>query len=382
MVFVPTRGDAPLRIGRHVRQFPDAPLTGTVSSDVYTDPVRFELERERVLNRNWLLAGRSSDVAATGDWLSFETHGETVVVTRQADGSLAGFHNVCSHRGPSFVTDAKGCGAKRFTCPYHGWVYDTTGALVGVPQREFFNPSDLEGRSAPKIAADEWGGFVWVNLAGPDRAVPLLDAIGADIVTDLGNFRMEDMIVTDILEWEVPVSYKAIVDGFNEVYHATQLHGSDANFTKASLNTSYHLTGNNSMMFVPRHSSLDKLEETGDHLRYTICHYVLFPNTVFNCNPEHIQVFNPIPIDVDRTRFLCWELIYPGDQNDPEYAAYYTKTMAHWEALKFIVGQDIAIYDQLKRTKRSSAYVENVLGNRECKIVKYHEIMDEQIQDR
>ena len=26
----------------------------------------------------------------------------------------------------------------------------------------------------------------------------------------------------------------------------------------------------------------------------------MFPNTVFNCNPEHIQVFNPIPIDVDR----------------------------------------------------------------------------------
>jgi phenylpropionate dioxygenase-like ring-hydroxylating dioxygenase large terminal subunit len=382
MVFVPTRGDAPLRIGRHVRQLPDAPLTGTVSSDVYTDPVRFELERERVLNRNWLLAGRSTDVPHTGDWLSFETHGETMIVTRQPDGSLAAFHNVCSHRGTAFVPDAKGCGAKRFTCPYHGWVYDTTGALVGVPQREFFDPAHLDGLRPPKIAAGEWGGFVWVNLAGPENAMPLLESIGADIVNDLGLFRMEDMVVAEVVEYDVPVSYKAIVDGFNEVYHATQLHGSDANFTKASLQTAFHLTGNNSMMFVPRHSSLDKLEETGDHLKYTICHYVLFPNTVFNCNPEHIQVFNPIPIDVDRTRFLCWELIYPGAKGEAEYDRYYDKTMAHWEVLKHIVGQDIGIYEQLKRTKRSSAYIENVLGNRECKIVNYHKIMDAQIQDQ
>ena len=43
---------------------------------------------------------------------------------------------------------------------------------------------------------------------------------------------------------------------------------------------------------------------------------MVFPNTVFNCNPGHLQVFNPIPIDVDRTKFLCWQLVYPGDHDD------------------------------------------------------------------
>jgi hypothetical protein len=28
---------------------------------------------------------------------------------------------------------------------------------------------------------------VWINLAGPDAAPPLLDAIGPEIVTDLGR---------------------------------------------------------------------------------------------------------------------------------------------------------------------------------------------------
>ena len=237
-------------------------------------------------------------------------------------------------------------------------MYDTTGLVVGVPDRDDFDPADLEGLRSPAVAADEWGGWVWINLAGPDAAPPLIEAIGPEISADLGRFRMEDMILHEVLEWDVPVNYKAIVDGFNEIYHTKQLHHVDASWTKASRNTSFHIVGDNYMCFVPRADNLDKLTEDPDHHRYAICHYVVFPNTVFNCNPEHVQVFNPIPIDVDRTRFLCWQLIYPGDLDDPEYADYYARTMRHWEVLKGVVAEDIEIYDQLARTKRSSGYTQ------------------------
>jgi phenylpropionate dioxygenase-like ring-hydroxylating dioxygenase large terminal subunit len=137
----------------------------------------------------------------------------------------------------------------------------------------------------------------------------------------------------------------------------------------------------NYMCFVPRHDRREQLAEEWDHHKWAICHYVVFPNTVFNCNPEHIQVFNPIPIDVDRTRFLCWQLIYPGDEGDPEYAAYRANMQRHWDRLKVVVGEDIAIYDQLARTKRSSAYTQNILNERECKIAHYHRLIDAMIRD-
>src|SRR4029078_8876535 len=114
--------------------------------------------------------------------------------------SLAAFHNVCQHRGPAFVTEWKGCGARRFTCPYHGWVYDTTGKVVGVPERIDFNPEHLAGARAPVVAAGEWGGVVWVNLAGPEKAPSLIDWIGPEIAVDLGRFRMEDMALGAGLE--------------------------------------------------------------------------------------------------------------------------------------------------------------------------------------
>ncbi len=350
-----------------------------MSSNAYTDPVQFELEREKVLSKQWLLAGRSSQVASPGDWISYEGHGETVVITRQPDGSLAGFHNVCRHRGPAFVTALRGCGARRFSCPYHGWVYDTQGVVVGVPEREDFSEEHLADLRAPAVAAQEWAGWVWINLAG-DHAPALIDTIGPEIALDLGKFRMEDMVVHDILEWDVPVSYKAIVDGFNEIYHTTALHHVPPTWTKSARDSSFHILGNNYMCFVPRAEQRDELASDWDHHKHAICHYVVFPNTVFNCNPNHLQVFNPIPIDVDRTRFLCYELIYDGDRNDPEYEQYYQATMIHWDRLKAVVAEDIGIYEQLERTKRSSAYTAHVLSSRECKLAHYHETMARLIQ--
>ena len=97
--------------------------------------------------------------------------------------------------------------------------------------------------------------------------------------------------------------------------------------------------------------------------------------------PVSTQVTQPIPIDVDRTRFLCWELVYPGDKNDPEYQEYWKRTMAHWEGLKGVVGEDIGIYDQLARTKQASGYREHILSARECKIHRYHETMAQKIRD-
>jgi choline monooxygenase len=378
MVYVPTRGDLPARVGPGI---PATPLYGPrkMSRNPYTDPVQYELERERVLATHWIPAARSTDVPNAGDWTSYEGHGETVVITRQPDGSLSAFQNVCRHRGPAIVTDWTGCGARRFTCPYHGWVYDTTGKLVGVPDREDFDEEHLRDVRAPKVAADEWGGFIWINLAG-DAAGSLAEAIGPEIMADLGAFRMEDMVVHEIVEWDVPVSYKAIIDGFNEVYHVAELHHSPPAFTKQARQAPFHIVGDNYMCFVPRPDTLDKLAETGDHHRYTICHYVVFPLAVFNCNPEHIQMFHPIPIGVDRTRFLCWELVYTGDKDDPEYQEYWERTMKHWDGLKRVVGEDIAIYEQLARTKQASGYTEHILSARECKIHRYHETMARKIQ--
>jgi phenylpropionate dioxygenase-like ring-hydroxylating dioxygenase large terminal subunit len=261
-------------------------------------------------------------------------------------------------------------------------MYDTTGKVIGVPEKVDFDAEQLRDLRAPSIAVDEWGGWIWVNLEGAEPKTSLRDWIGGDIMDDLGRYRMEDMVLHEVLEWDVPVSYKAIVDGFNEIYHATSLHNVGPEWTRSAKDATFHVVNDhNYMCFVPRKQYRDELAEEWDHQRFAICHYVVFPNTVFNCNPEHVQVFNPIPIDVDRTRFLCWELVYPGDDADPEYTAYKARMLEHWEHLKVVVGEDIDVYNLLARTKRSSQYKRNILSSREFKIAHYHELMGKMIQD-
>jgi phenylpropionate dioxygenase-like ring-hydroxylating dioxygenase large terminal subunit len=374
-VHVARRGGLPQRAGVGVPNVPDHGPS-TMSAEVYRDGDRFERERTRVLTSHWLLAGRVEQIPEPGDWITYEGHDESIVVTRQPDGSLAAFHNVCAHRGPAIVTELTGCGARRFTCPYHGWVYDTAGRLVGVPEREDFDSAHLDTR-APAVAVDVWAGWIWINMLGPDRAPSLVDSIGAEIVADLGAFRMEDMVLHEVLEFDVPVNYKAVVDGFNEIYHVTELHHVPPAFTKSAREATFHIVGDNYMCFVPKPEFVDELADPDyDHHRFAICHYLVFPNTVFNCNPEHIQVFQPIPLGVDRTRFLCWEIVYRGGHDDPEYQRYFRRTMAQWEGLKHVVGEDIGIYEQMARTKRSTGFTTQILSARECKIAHYHEQMD------
>ncbi len=378
MVFRPSRGDAPARIGPGVTpQHP--PVTQSISADVYRDPMRYELEVERVLRASWLIAGRSSEMANDGDWITYEGHGDTVIVNRLPGGGVAAFHNVCQHRGARLTRGmTSGCD-RRFTCPWHGWVYDQTGDLVGVPERQDFDPASLEGLRSPKVAAEEWGGWVWINLAGPGAAPPLADWIGSEIIVDLGRFAMEDMVLHEKLVVDLDVNYKTVVDGFNEVYHATELHHSGPAFARSARDTAFHLSGPNAMMFVPRP---DQLAATGDHHRNTICHYVIFPTSVFNNNPDQIQLFQSIPLGPERTRFITWELIYgPQTDEDPAvYEAYRTGTLRRWDELKKVVSEDVFVFNELSATRHSMAFQRNRFGRGEVKIAAYHRTMDHCIQ--
>lgn len=374
MVFAPTRGDAPLRHGEGVPLLPEGAQASELDASVYLDPERFERERIKVLNANWQIICRSSEMAGVGDHVVWEGHGETIVVTRRRDGGVSGFHNVCLHRGARIVKES-GTGARRFNCRWHNWVYDVEGKVIGVPDREDFCPSQLEGLASPPVECAEWGGWVWAVLAGPGVAPPLLEWLGEDVLAELGAYRMEDMILVDKLTWDLPVNWKVVVDGFNENYHAPALHKVSAQDAKDGRESTFATFGPHGMMVVPYKGVLPKLKETRDHQGLAICHYTIFPTAVFNNNPHHIQLFRSVPISVDRTRFETWELQY-DPQGDAEYLEAVTK---HWERLKVVVAEDVEIYGEVGATRNSSAYKRNLFNDHECKITHFHEVVQQML---
>lgn len=372
MVFSPTRGELPARFGPGI---PNVPPIGpaTLAADVYRDPQRYERERTRILNRSWQLICRSEQIPNPGDHHVWEGHGESIVITRRNDGGLAGFHNVCQHRGARIVAES-GTDARRFTCRWHNWAYDIEGKVTGVPDRPDFDPQALAGLCAPALDLGEWGGWVWAVLAGPGAAGPLEDWIAPEIAADLGAFHMEDMKLVEKVEWVVDVNWKVSIDAFSEYYHAQALHQMPAKDVKDARHSTIDVFGRNAMSVVPFLGVLKELQQTLDHTSFAICNYSLFPTAVANCQRLHTQVFRAVPLSVDQTRFEAWELRY--DSDDPDYLA---QVDFMWAIYKQVIQQDVDEWADVAAVKHSSAYRQNILNDRECIVTHFHRVCEDML---
>ena len=89
-------------------------------------PDVYDEERERIWWGDWVCVGRTEELPSPGDYIVRDLAGESIFITRNAEGELHGFYNVCSHRGTKFLDDEPAAGhvRKAFACPYHAWAYD------------------------------------------------------------------------------------------------------------------------------------------------------------------------------------------------------------------------------------------------------------------
>jgi phenylpropionate dioxygenase-like ring-hydroxylating dioxygenase large terminal subunit len=123
--------------------------------------------KQPVLRRFWYAV---LPVAALRDGPQpFRLLGEDIVLFLDADGGPAALKDRCCHRTAKL---SKGrCVEGLLTCGYHGWTYDRTGRVVGIPQ---FDPGAVLPRHAtPAYHCIERGGYAWVALDEP--LLPLFD---------------------------------------------------------------------------------------------------------------------------------------------------------------------------------------------------------------
>ena len=74
----------------------------------YHSAALFELERREVFLTHWQVVGHVCDLAAPGDWLSYDMLGERALVMRGQDGVIRAFHNLCRHRGARVTEGVQG----------------------------------------------------------------------------------------------------------------------------------------------------------------------------------------------------------------------------------------------------------------------------------
>jgi len=186
---------------------------------IYNSPAIYALEKERIFMKDWLCVGRTEEIANPGDYMTFRIVDEPIVVTRNGAGAIGAFANVCAHRG---VEVAAGQGnTKEFMCPYHGWLYDLDGRLVGAPYMKEAAGFDPARCRLKPLKSGVWQGWVFVNF--DDGAMPLADYV-ADWERELGFLHMERCRLADKLVFDIQCNWKFAIENLVDIYHVKSVH--------------------------------------------------------------------------------------------------------------------------------------------------------------
>ena len=232
---VPTEDYTNEETYRHTRAPVD--LAVTLLPDAYTSRKFFEIEREKVFASSWVVVGFTSQVEKTGQTIVAEVAGRSIIVTRDKQGELRAFHNVCRHRAAKLLDDdTRAVRNNRIRCPYHSWTYDLEGKCLGTPlfegsdipegARAAFDMSEVQGFDKADygllpVRAESWGFLVFVNI-DPDAA-PLAEQLG-DLPERFSDYRLDEWRVVREKTYEVAANYKLVGENFLEYYHLPWVH--------------------------------------------------------------------------------------------------------------------------------------------------------------
>jgi Rieske 2Fe-2S family protein len=184
----------------------------------YTDPEVYRRELDRIITRNWVMAGHVSQIPKPGDFLVADMGGESAIVVRGSDGKVKAFANVCRHRG-SLVCLEKSGSTRKFECPYHGWMYDIDGNLTAA--RAMPKEFDKKAHGLHPVSVDVLGGLIFVCFCDDP---PSLAGAKRDLAEPFAMFGFENLKVAAKKEYPIEANWKLAIENYQECYHCATAH--------------------------------------------------------------------------------------------------------------------------------------------------------------
>jgi len=208
--------------------------TSRIPFMAYTDDGQHKKELERFFyTRHWNYVGLEAEVPNAGDYKRTVVGERSVLMVRDADGSISVVENVCAHRGMQFCRERHG-NKKEFVCPYHQWSYTLKGDLQGVPFRRGVKqdgkvnggmPADFKtadhGLNKLKVATR--GGVVFASF---DHEVESLeDFMGPTILGYFDRlFNGRKLTILGYNRQRIPGNWKLMQENIKDPYHPGLLH--------------------------------------------------------------------------------------------------------------------------------------------------------------
>ncbi|MEM7120591.1 MAG: aromatic ring-hydroxylating dioxygenase subunit alpha [Pseudomonadota bacterium] len=194
----------------------------TLEQPFYCDPDIFKRDLQKIVGKSWIYVDHVSEIPNKGDFLLYNIGEESIIVVRGKEGAVNAFFNVCRHRGSHICLKESGS-VRTLTCPYHAWVYDLDGNLIGARGM----PGDFDKAKFPlhKCQVRVWHGLIFINMAAEgDPDVAPFDAMADDLERFVALHRLEDTKIVHREVYPTAANWKLVVDNFRECYHCIPAH--------------------------------------------------------------------------------------------------------------------------------------------------------------
>jgi phenylpropionate dioxygenase-like ring-hydroxylating dioxygenase large terminal subunit len=277
-------------------------LLQSVPSRYYTDPALFQQDKEKIFYRTWQYMAHVSEVVQPGDFITRRIIDQEFVITRDNDGKLHCFYNVCQHRGHTLTKGDGNC--KLIVCPYHAWSYRLDGSLNIARNAENVPGFDKSAIHLNEVQLEEFCGFIFVNMK--DDA-PSLKGMTGDLEQEILEYvpYIRDLRMVGETLLNHSCNWKVTTENFNECYHCAVVH--KTYISKMVALDKYRVIPNGITL---RHYSVGHPKEVAAY-KYDPLHggkgdqfatWYIWPNVAISCFPGGIvSVRHFRPLEVRKT---------------------------------------------------------------------------------
>ncbi len=337
----------------------------------YRTPERWQQEREAVFGPLPLIAARSDELDALRPWLAVDLAGHSLLLSRAPDGQIRAFLNACRHRGmPLLSTGASACKA-RLSCPYHGWTYDASGQLKGLPHRQAFADLDASAHALVALPCAERHGFIWVQ---PDPAAPARDIASwlGSLDEDFASFGLADHVCYATGRSQVRANWKLCIDAFLEAYHVRILHRSTVGpYFEDALACSDTVGPHHRSAVARKPLREGQLSPLREAVSFT--HFV-FPNQIFVFHPDYVSQMSILPRS-EREFDWCHRMLIPAALDTAALRPHWDKSFHLIEDGVF-QGEDLDAAERIQQGLDTGANEQLSLGQLERLIAAFHQNLD------
>ena len=341
-------------------------------ASLYTEPDLLAIEKTHIFRKTWLYIGDSKELFTSNNIFVTEVADTSILLIKpHPDNSIQAYYNVCPHRASLLCSELGKHTLKQLVCPYHAWVYNLQGKLIGTPQKNQFPDNfSLDDYPLKSIRCEQWEGFIFICF---DDTAPPLKAFLGDIPTIIQGYRLPETKQLVKQDYQVACNWKVYHDNTLCDYHVPIVHRNTLHQIQGAVRYyQHHFNHYVNWLYTPttedwrnNNPILDTIPS--ENARYGFFTYGIFPNLHFLAFPNGVLAWiriDPLTINTCQVNLEIYGI--------PNFSPA-TETLK--QEFETFMKEDMVVTEMVQKGYESGGYQAGIANQLENRILHQQQLI-------